>query len=52
MKKHLLKKPKHVGPGIWYYEENGGLVLYSRNGWIGRISSTDIRAYIKRKDRK
>lgn len=51
-KKHLSRSPKHITPNMWYYEENGGLLIYNSKGFIGRISSTAIRAYIKRKDKK
>ena len=51
-KKHLSNNPKHIGPGIWYYEETNGLSLWTNSGWAGHIPTRNIREYLKRKDKK
>lgn len=58
--KHLHLEPHHVDQDFWWYEENKGITVVMQlptkdGGWaqtVRRIPWADIRAALKRKDRK
>ena len=56
-KKHLDRAPKQIRPGVWFYEENGGLEVYINDRLNGgqsvsfTVPVASIRAYLRRKDK-